>query len=217
MSSPLGSSEHAARIATGEVARRGYPHLDSLVAGAIAKFGDVCWMTDARLAERELPVKSNGRTYHPESVARSRRKLTRAGFFTSVRVFAGDKIPHANAKYRSSHGTTVKSFNWRAIEQKNPFSRRERRARRQEQARTSREAGELQKPIRPRHVAAHAIVDPVHHQATPRDPELERMAAEVQRTQELWAARREAQAAEARGARSAEAPERALPPERPPD
>lgn len=176
MTAAIGSSQHAARVATGELARAGWTTLESLIGGKVAEFGDVCWMTDARLVEA-LPRRPNGRTYHPESAARARRKLRDAGIITSVRVFVGDKI-HPKAKWRSSHGTTVKSFNWRAIAQKNPFSRRERRLHRQEQARKTREAGDVQPP-RPRYASSRAIVEPVH-MPTPVDPEMARLVARAQ-------------------------------------
>jgi hypothetical protein len=87
-------------------------------------------------------------------------------------VFVGGKIPSLKAKFTSSRGTTVKAFIWRAIEQKNPFTRGERRVKRQEQARATREAGELRRPA-PRYVAVRAIVAP------PFDPELARIIGEA--------------------------------------
>ncbi len=138
-----GSNPHAARIATGEHARQGWPRLASLVGGEIASFGGVCWRTDARLGEGIS--RPDARRYHPESIARVRRQLRDAKIITSERVFVGGKIPSLKAKFTSSRGTTVKTFNWRAIEQKNPFTRRERRIKRQEQARATREAGELRR------------------------------------------------------------------------
>jgi hypothetical protein len=117
-----GSNPHSARIATGELARQGWPRLASLVGG-------VCWRTDARLGDGIN--RPDGRRYHPESIARVRRQLRDAKIITSERVFVGGKIPSLKAKFTSSRGTTVKTFNWRAIEQKNPFTRRERRIKRQ--------------------------------------------------------------------------------------
>ena len=206
--------EHAARVATGELARRGYTRLESLIGGYIASFGDSCWVTDRKLVEA-LPRRPDGRTYHPESGARSRRRLRDDGVISSVRVFVGGLLPTSARHKRSSRGTTIKVFNWRAIEQKNPFSRRERRLKRQEQARELRDAGELQKPPAPRHVSARAIVDPVQTPA-PRDPELERMAAQIQRDQERHAARRRELADAANVTRSGQVPGRVPPPERPP-
>jgi hypothetical protein len=185
-----GSNPHAARIATGELARQGWPRLAALVGGHIASFGDVCWQTDARLSE-ELR-RPDGRRYHPESIARSRRKLRDAKIITSERVFVGGKIPSVKARWVSSRGTTVKTFNWLAIEQKNPFTRRERRIKRQEQARVSREAGEL-RTATPRYVSARAIVEQVRMPAPPLDPELARIIGKVrtwtERCQERAAAR----------------------------
>ena len=131
------------------------------------------------------------------------------GIITSDRVFVGGKIPSLKAKFRSARGTTVKAFNWRAIEQKNPFSRHERRIKRQEQARVSREAGELRAPA-PRYVAARAIVDPVRVPAPLPDPEFERIIGELQ----TLSARR--QAREMAGAGAGQVAGCALAPERPP-
>ena len=105
--------------------------------------------------------------YHPESIARARRQLRDAKIITSERVFVGGKIPSLKAKFTSSRGTTVKAFMWRAIEQKNPFTRCERRIKRQEQARATRETGEPRKAA-PRYVAARAIVE--HARPTSNSP-----------------------------------------------
>ncbi len=78
----------------------------------------------------------------------------------------------------------MKTFNWRAIEQKNPFTRTERRIKRQEQARATREAGEVRKPA-PRYASARAIVEPVQLPAPPLDPELARIIGEARA---LWPA-----------------------------
>ena len=202
-----GSNQHAARIATGELARQGWPLLASLVGGSVASFGGVCWQTDARLSEGF--TRPDGRRYHPESIARVRRQLRDAGIITSDRVFVGGKIPSLKAKFRSARGTTVKTFDWRAIEQKNPFSRHERRIKRQEQARMSREAGELRRPA-PRYVAARAIVEPVRMPAPLPDPEFERIIGDLRSLSE----RRQAHGTA--GARAAQVAGCALAPERPP-
>ena len=86
MSSP-GSNPHGARIATGELARQGWPLLASLIGGHIASFGGVCWQTDAQVGE--VLRRPDGRRYHPESIARSRRQLRDEGIITSERVFVG--------------------------------------------------------------------------------------------------------------------------------
>jgi hypothetical protein len=195
------SNPHAARIATGELARQGWPRLASLVGGHIASFGDVCWQTDGRLGEGLR--RPDGRRYHPESIARARRQLRDAKIITSERVFVGGKVPSLKAKFTSSRGTTVKTFNWRAIEHKNPFTRRERRIKRQEQARVTREAGELRRPA-PRYVSARAmplgarrrpvkIAEPVRMPAPPLAAELARIIGEAraatERRQERMAGR----------------------------
>ena len=205
MSAP-GSNPHAARIATGELARQGWSRLASLVGGHVASFGDVCWQTDARLSEEIM--RPDGRRYHPESIARARRKLRDAKIIVSERMFVGGKIPSLKAKWTSSRRTTVKSFNWRAIEQKNPFSRHEQRIKRQEQARVSRQAGELRPPA-PRYVSARAIVEPVRTPAPLLDPELARIIGEARTLTE----RRQERAARAR---AAQVSDYAPAPERPP-
>jgi len=157
------------------------------VGGHVASFGNICWQTDTRLSE-ELR-RPDGRRYHPESIARVRRQLRDAGVITSERVFVGGKIPSVKAKWTSSRGTTVKTFNWRAIEQKNPFSRREQRIKRQEQARVSRGTGELQTRAAPRYVPARAIVEPVRMPAPPLDSELAGIIGEARALNERWQAR----------------------------
>ncbi|MEO7037003.1 MAG: hypothetical protein ABI548_23825 [Polyangiaceae bacterium] len=208
MSAP-GSHPHAARIATGELARRGWPRLASLVGGHVASFGNICWQTDTRLSE-ELR-RPDGRRYHPESIARARRQLRDAGLITSERVFVGGKIPSLKAKWASSRGTTVKTFNWRAIEQKNPFSRREQRVKRQEQARASRGAGELQTRTAPRYVSVRAIVEPVRTPAPPLDPELAGTIGKTRALTERWQARAAADVPSERSTSCPSAPARPPP------
>lgn len=175
--------DRAATVAKGVLMDRHYSYLTASVGAEVARFGESCWLTDRAIAERiRMP---NGRTPHAESCARVRRQLRDEGVITSQRVFVGGKLP-TQAKYKtSSRGTTIKSFIWRAIETKNPFSRRERRLARQVQAAELRNAGELQKPPRdrPRHVDARAIVDPVRG-PVPIDPEFARYRDEILEHQE---------------------------------
>lgn len=210
MSSNLGSSQHAARVATGELARAGWPRLASLVGGHVASFGDSCWQTDSRLSE--VLKRPDGRRYHPESIARARRQLRDDGIISCARVFVGGLLPTSARHKRSSRGTTIKAFIWRAIEQKNPFSRRERRLKRQEQARELRDAGELQKPPAPRHTSARAIVEPVHMPTPQLDPELERIIGTARALTE----RRQELERRASDARSEQVSGQASAPERPP-
>lgn len=207
MSSKLGSSLHAARVATGVLLEKGWSRLESLVGGHVASFGESCWQTDTKLSE--VLQRPDGRGYHPESIARSRRKLRDAGVISSQRVFVNGLMPtHAKHK-RSSRGTTIKAFNWRAIEQKNPFSRRERRLLRFEQARAAKEAGELVKPPRspaPRHGSARAMVDPVRMPVVI-DPEFARLAERAQ----SYGARRDATPLRSEASARPGAPERPPP------
>ena len=205
MTSGLGSSAHAARIATGELANRGWPRLASLVGGQIASFGDSCWQTDARLGAAIR--RPDGRQYHPESIARVRRQLRDAKVIQCERVFPNGELP-TQAKYRhSTRGTTIKKFDWRAIEQKNPFNRRERRQRRMEQAAKAREAGDIARAA-PRYTSAPALVPrPPERPAPPSafKDEIERLANEAQAAQALRA-EREAARIRAMQARRAEQP-----------
>lgn len=202
-----GSNQHAACIATGKLAQRGWSRLPSLVGGHIASFGGACWQKDVRLSE--VLRRPDGRRYHPESIARARRKLRDDRIITSERVFVGGKISSIKAKWTSSRGTTVKSFNWRAIEQKNPFSRHEQRIKRQEQARVSREAGEL-RASSPRYVSVRAIVEPVRMPAPLADPEFERIIGDLRTLSERRQAR------DTVGARAGQVAGCALAPELPP-
>jgi len=205
--SVFGSWDHAERLAIGELMRKGWSRLASLVGGHVASFGDVCYQTDARLAEKLR--RPDGRAYHVESIARCRRWLRDAGVISSERVFVGAKLP--NAKWRSARGTTLKTFNWRAIEQKNPFSRRQQRQRRQEQAAATRATGDAM-PARPRHIAA--VVDHTYSgRKTELDPELQRLAAAAQAAQERNEQRRALQHAQSAGGGSSILRK---PPERPP-
>lgn len=201
--SKLGSMEHAADVARGVLLERAYSFLTAIVGGLIASFGESCWLTSAALAERiTMP---NGRKPHPESVARVRRLLRDDGVIQSERVFVNGKLP-THAKYeRSTRGTTINAFIWRAVSKKSPFSRRERQLARFEQARKLRKAGELQKrPARepqtaPRHSAPPPSPVPAPRivPAVQRDPEIDRMAAEIQALQERNAAARAARAGRA--------------------
>lgn len=205
--SVFGSWDHAERLAIGELTRRGYSRLTALVGGHVASFGDVCYQTDTRLAEKLR--RPDGRAYHPESIARCRRSLRDAGVITSERVFVGAKLP--NAKWRSSRGTTLKTFNWRAVEQKNPFSRRQQRQKRQEQAAATRATGDAVPP-RPRHIAP--VVDHTYSgRKTELDPELQRIAQAAQAAHERNEQRRTLQSARNAGGGSSilRAPERPPP------
>jgi hypothetical protein len=201
----LGSSQFAAKVAAGALANRNWPKLASLIGGQIASFGESCWLTDARL--RELIKAEVGREYHPESIGRARRQLRDANVIQCERVFPNGKLP-THAKYkRSTHGTTIKTFNWKAIEQKNPFSRRERRLRRMEQAAAARELGEIVRDT-PRHASVPALVYRRPPTAPPSElkAEFESMAAESIKAQAL---REERQAARMRAMEARRAAEQA--------
>lgn len=141
MTLALREVREAADRAAGAVLRLGWSKLAALVAGRTAQF-DCNFETDTKL--QQVIRRPDGGVYHTESIARVRRALRDAGLITSDRVFMGQKMP--GAKFASAHGTTVKRFNWRAVVEKNPMSRRQRRLARQQQAAALRSAGELVKP-----------------------------------------------------------------------
>jgi hypothetical protein len=112
-------------------------------------------------------------------------------------VLPNGELP-TKAKYRfSTRGTTIKKFNWGAIQQKNPFNRRSRRQRRMEQAEKLRALGEVLN-VAPRQVSTPAIMTAVASPSPPRPPrqappsqfkeEIERLAAEAQEAQARRAA-----------------------------
>lgn len=148
----------AADRAAGALARLGWSRLAALVGGRVAQF-DCNFETDTKL--QAVIVRPDGKRYHRESIGRVRRALRDAHLISSERVYMGAKMP--GAKYASARGTTVKTFNWRAVTEKNPMTRRARRMARQQQAAVLRAAGELVKPLpgcsaprdraRPRHSA----------------------------------------------------------------
>ncbi len=209
----LGSCDAAAQRAAGALMEQGWSRLACAVGGEVARFGGVNWQTDSALQQKLK--RPDGKPYHRESIARARRWLRDAGLISSVRIMMGEKIP--GAKYnggRSTRGTTLKTFHWKALQLKNPFSRREARRVRIEQAKASRAAGELVPRAAPRHSSAvrHAD-DPT---TTPRryalDPETELLIRKAREASEARAARQQAGAA----VRTGPEPVRPAAPERPP-
>lgn len=147
--------------AAGAVLRLGWPKLAALIAGRVAQF-DCNFETDTKL--QAVLRRPDGKPYHSESIARSRRQLRDAKLITSERVFMGAKMPRA--KFASARGTTLKTFNWRAVCEKNPLSRRQRRIARQQQAAVLRAAGELVPPA-PRCATTSAAPDRARYSAPP--------------------------------------------------
>lgn len=128
----------AADLATGKLARLGWSHLAARIGGRIAQF-DCNFETYGAL--REIILRPDGKQYHVESIGRVARGLARAGVVKHQRVFMG--VKPTGAKYASARGTTNKTFNWRAVTEKNPLNRRQRRLARQQQAAVLRNAGAL--------------------------------------------------------------------------
>jgi hypothetical protein len=139
---PSRELDAAAERASGAVLRLGWSRLASLVAGQIARF-DCNFETYRGLGT--VIARSVGRRYHHESIGRLVREMARAGIVKHGRVMLGQKPE--GAKFASARGTTNKIFNWRAVLEKNPLSRRQRRLARQKQAIALRAAGELVKPL----------------------------------------------------------------------
>jgi hypothetical protein len=134
----------AADRASGALIRLGWPTLAAAVAGRIAQF-DCNWETYTawRDGSREMPplLRPDGKPYHRDSYGRAVRQLRNAGIVKHERIFTG--VKPTGAKYATARGTTLKTFNWRAVFEKNPMSRRERRLARQRQAVALRDAGAL--------------------------------------------------------------------------
>lgn len=139
---PSRELDAAAERASGALIRLGWSRLASQVAGQIARFD--CNFETYRSIASQIG-KLVGRRPHPESVGRLVREMARAGIVKHGRVMLGQKPE--GAKYASARGTTNKTFNWRAVLEKNPMSRRQRRLARQQQAAALRAAGELVKPL----------------------------------------------------------------------
>lgn len=148
MTTALGSNDSAKRQATGALLAMGKSRLAALVGGHVASFGDMCWQTDAKLAD--VLRRPDGRKYHRESIGRVRRQLRDEGLITSRRIGPNRKIDSALAKYRTPRGTTEKRFLWPAVGLKNPFSRQQRRTLRMQQAAEMRRRGDLVR-AQPRH------------------------------------------------------------------
>lgn len=208
----LGSCDDAARRAAGALIELGWSRLAAAVGGEVARFGGINWQTDARL--QQAIKRPDGKPYHRESIARARRWLRDAGLISSTRIMMGEVIP--GAKYnggRSTRGTTLKTFHWKALQLKNPFSRREQKRLRVEQTKASRAAGALV-PAAPRHSSPVRSAEAPG--ATPRryqlDPETEQLIRKAREASEARAARQQAGAAASTGP----APVRAAAPERPP-
>ncbi len=139
---PSRELEVAAERASGALNRLGWSRLASQIAGQIARF-DCNFETYGTIASRI--AKLVGRQPHQESVGRLVRQMARAGIVKHGRVMLGQKPE--GAKFASARGTTNKPFNWRAVLEKNPMSRRQRRLARQEQSAALRDRGELVKPL----------------------------------------------------------------------
>jgi hypothetical protein len=207
-----GSKDEAKGRATRALLEAGATRLEALVGGHVASFGDVCFQTDTRL-QHEL-FRPDGKRYHRESIARARRRLRDNGFITSTRIFTNDPIP--GAKYNkgcSTRGTTLKTFNWRSVALKNPFSRRARRELRVSQAQAARAAGELVR-VPTQRPAPDVPREPGPRYSSPPssppklDPE---MAALIETARSAHEQRERAAAA-----RVGQVPVRAVAPERPP-
>lgn len=157
----------AADRARGALLRLGWPRLAAAVGGRVAQF-DCNWetYTNWRDGSREMPpiLRPDGKPYHRDSYGRAVRQLRNAGLVKHERIFMGAKPP--GAKYATARGTTLKTFNWRAVFEKNPMSRRERRLARQRQAAVLRDAGALV-PAAPTCATRPREHDRAHHSAPP--------------------------------------------------
>ncbi len=142
MTVPAREVREAADRAAGALTRLGWPRLAAAVGGRVAQF-DFNFETYTKL--QAIILRPDGKHYHRESIGRVVRQLRDHGMLKSERVFMGAKMP--GAKYASARGTTIKTFNWRAVTEKNPMSRRQRRLARQSQAAVLRAAGELVPPV----------------------------------------------------------------------
>jgi hypothetical protein len=196
----------AADRAAGALLRLGWPTLASLVGGRVAQF-DCNFETDASM--QSVLRRPDGKPYHRESIGRVRRQLRDAKLITSERVFMGAKMP--GAKWPSARGSTVKTFNWRAVAEKNPMSRRQRRLARQQHAAALRASGELVKPL-PSCAAPRDPARPRYSAPATAAPPLDAAtAAVIEQARSAWERR-----AAAAGGRNGLAPSRSSAAEKPP-
>lgn len=146
-----GPSHHYARaVAAAAAVDAGLTRLGIALMTHVAGRG-VNFQTDAQ-TRLEL-VKPNGLRYHRESIGRKRRELTRAGFLSARRYFAGKRPP--GAKWTSGHGVVVTSVDWVTLKMQRPTQRGERQAQRAE-ARRQRGERREREPMSRAEVAAGA-------------------------------------------------------------
>lgn len=133
MSKP-GSHQYARAVAAAAAVDAGLTRLGIALMAHVAGRG-VDFQTDEQI--RHEITKPNGLRYHRESIGRKRRELTRSGFLSARRLYAGQRP--AGAKFRTSHGVVVKSVVWPALRLSRPTQRGERQA---ERAEARRQRGE---------------------------------------------------------------------------
>jgi hypothetical protein len=118
-----GSCENRANIAAAATLRLGGTRLEALVAGHVASHGVNCWRTDRELAGSIC--QAGGRNPHPRSVARARRALSARRLLAVQRVAPGHKP--VGARYSSPYGTTSKLVDFRALGERDPLTRGDKR------------------------------------------------------------------------------------------
>lgn len=122
--SAAGSHDYAAAVAARAGLEAGLTRLGIALVSHVASRG-IDFQTDRQI-QGEI-ARPDGRPYHRESIGRKRRELAKRGILSSRRVYPGATMP--GARWRSSHGTTIKAVLWAALKlQQPPTARGARRA-----------------------------------------------------------------------------------------
>ncbi len=167
------SSLEAQRVAQAAAMRLGLSPLKARLLGEYARF-PTNYRNYERIKLSPEMRKSDGSTFHRDSIGRATRELASEGFLVHRRLAPG--IVPQGADYRTN-GTTEKSVVWRVLNVKNPLTRAQRRQARIEQAREMRVQ---ERERRARERAAEVAFVKQLRAGVPEEEALKRLTADVQ-------------------------------------